>query len=137
MQKSIPLASSSAALRAAFGRLCRSEQPDAKIYALSLAGKPAFAEAFLASLAGQGKLRLVDAVTFHGYPRNPDNLKTCEDIKSVVSAKPAYLAAQNVFSIFDSNVVVKFIDPSTRRPPEGCFHACRRRPRRRAGGLGL
>lgn len=64
--------------------IIRSEQPDAKIYALGLAGNLGFAESFLASLAGQGKLGLVDAVTFHGYPQNPDHLKSYDGIKSVV-----------------------------------------------------
>lgn len=64
--------------------IIRSEQPDAKIYALSLSGNIGFAEVFLASLAGQGKLGLVDAVTFHGYPHNPDQLKSYDEIKAVV-----------------------------------------------------
>jgi len=65
--------------------MIRSEQPGSKILALSFAGKMDFADAFLAGLSGQGKLGLVDAITFHGYPQNPDNLGAYNAIKTVVA----------------------------------------------------
>ena len=51
--------------------MIRAEQPDSRIYALSLSSSVPFATEFLRSLRDQGKLGLVDAITIHGYPTNP------------------------------------------------------------------
>lgn len=51
--------------------MIRSEQPDSRIYALSLSSSVPFATEFLRTLRDQGKLGLVDAITIHGYPTNP------------------------------------------------------------------
>jgi hypothetical protein len=54
--------------------IVRAEQPAAKIYALALAGtgSTAFAEPLLQLAQQRGRLDLVDAITIHGYPKNPD-----------------------------------------------------------------
>lgn len=53
--------------------IIRAEQPQAKIYALALCHKVSFGVRFLEILQQHGKLSLVDAVTVHGYPKNPDD----------------------------------------------------------------
>lgn len=65
--------------------IIRSEQPRARIYALGLAGQVPFAEKFLEELNRHGKLGLVDAITFHGYPRNPDDTWTVDKLRAVVA----------------------------------------------------
>ncbi|WP_157638101.1 GH39 family glycosyl hydrolase [Flexithrix dorotheae] len=52
----------------------RAAQPDAKIIALSIAGvgRVEFVGGFFDYLKERGKVDLVDVVSFHGYPRNPD-----------------------------------------------------------------
>lgn len=72
--------------------MIRAEAPDAKIYALGIGGKLEFADTFLASLAAQGKLGLVDAITFHGYPSNPDNLSLYTGLKEIVDKYHAGIA---------------------------------------------
>ena len=53
----------------------RSEHPEARIVALAIAGvgNTQFVEGFFNYLQERGKVGLVDVVTFHGYPRIPDN----------------------------------------------------------------
>lgn len=54
--------------------IVRELQPESRLYALALAHDADYAEAFLSSLKTRGRLDLVDAVTIHGYPRNPDEI---------------------------------------------------------------
>lgn len=58
--------------------IIRKEQPEAKIYGLAMAGsKPGddtFALEFLIWIKVLGKTDLLDAVTVHGYPANPDEV---------------------------------------------------------------
>lgn len=54
--------------------IIRQEQPEARIWALALAGDAGFAERFLRRLAETGRTNLLDAITVHGYPANPDDL---------------------------------------------------------------
>jgi hypothetical protein len=68
--------------------IIRAEQPEAKIYALSLAKDTAYAGRFLDAIATAGKLNLIDAITFHGYPRNPDDLTTFEELRTIVARYP-------------------------------------------------
>lgn len=68
--------------------IIRAEQPGARIYALSLAHRAEYARDFLKAVEAQGKLGLIDAITFHSYPHNPDDLKTYEELKAVVEAFP-------------------------------------------------
>jgi hypothetical protein len=68
--------------------ILRAEQPAARIYALSLAHRADYARDFLKAVEAQGQLGLVDAITFHSYPHNPDDLKTYEDLRAVVATFP-------------------------------------------------
>ncbi|MCX7044800.1 MAG: hypothetical protein NTX50_04830 [Candidatus Sumerlaeota bacterium] len=65
--------------------IIRAEQPGARIYGLGLAGNFAFAEDFLRLLKEQGKTGLLDAVTFHGYPRNPDDTSGVDKMRSLLA----------------------------------------------------
>lgn len=60
-------------------------QPEGRIFALGLAGKLDYADRFLAGLQARGALDLVDAITLHGYPRNPDDLSSIEGLREVVA----------------------------------------------------
>jgi hypothetical protein len=51
----------------------RSVQPRARIVGLALAYKMDFAETFLSGLAASGKADLLNQVSFHYYPHNPDD----------------------------------------------------------------
>jgi hypothetical protein len=67
--------------------LVRKAQPNARLLALGYAGvsNTAFLTEFFEVLKAKGKLDLVDVVTFHGYPSNPDALyPTIDKLKSVV-----------------------------------------------------
>ena len=55
--------------------IIRAEQPRGKIYALSLSSNVPYAEEFLRLMRGWGQLGLIDAITFHGYPKNPDETR--------------------------------------------------------------
>ncbi len=65
-------------------RIIRAEQPHARIYALALAGNLAFAERFLQFAAGQNAFDLMDAVTIHGYPRNPDDTSNIDQLRAII-----------------------------------------------------
>lgn len=51
-------------------------QPKARLLAMGLAGvgKSEFVRAFFETLKAKSKLHLIDVLTFHGYPSNPDDL---------------------------------------------------------------
>ncbi len=55
--------------------IIRRQQPKARLLALAIAGigNTAYVESFLKPLAEQKKLHLVDQITVHGYPENPDS----------------------------------------------------------------
>ena len=55
--------------------IVRTEQPGARLYALSLAGGAPYMEEFLRFMRDWDKLALIDAITFHGYPKNPDETR--------------------------------------------------------------
>lgn len=67
--------------------IIRAEQPGAQIYALALAntGKMEFAEALLELAKGRGQLGLIDAITIHGYPKNPDDTRAVERFRELVA----------------------------------------------------
>lgn len=67
--------------------IIRSQQPAARIYALALAstGKTEFAETLLKLAKERGQLGLIDAITIHGYPRNPDDTGPVERFRELVS----------------------------------------------------
>lgn len=55
--------------------IIREVQPEGKTIAFALAfpGATEFVRGFLDSMKEKGKLHLIDKVSFHGYPRNPDD----------------------------------------------------------------
>lgn len=64
----------------------RALQPQGRIIALSLSSQLDYADQFLAGLKAQGRLDLVDIITIHGYPRQPDNLDNIDRLKTLVAA---------------------------------------------------
>lgn len=65
--------------------IIRSEQPQARIYALALAHKVPYVESFLARVQQHGKLGLVDAITVHSYPANPDSTSLVDQTRAVIA----------------------------------------------------
>lgn len=63
----------------------RELQPAARIWALGLAGKVEYAAGFLAGVQARGQLALVDAITFHGYPKNPDDTALADRLAELVA----------------------------------------------------
>lgn len=64
--------------------IIRAEQPEGKIYALSLSTNMVYAEAFLLNLRERKKLPLIDAITYHGYPMNPDDTSLADQLRAVL-----------------------------------------------------
>lgn len=65
-------------------KLIRALQPQGKIIALSLSNNLDYADRFLADLKAQGLLDLVDAITLHGYPSNPDDTSNLDRLRAVI-----------------------------------------------------
>lgn len=65
--------------------MIREEQPKGRIFALGLAGNMKYAEDFLGLVQQRGKLDLIDAITVHGYPRNPDDTGTVDKLRAVIA----------------------------------------------------
>ncbi len=63
----------------------RGEQPKAKIFALGLAGNLNFAEKFLEAVKAGNKLGLIDVLTIHGYPKNPDDTLPMDKARAMVA----------------------------------------------------
>jgi hypothetical protein len=63
----------------------RAEQPKARLHALALAHKTPYAEAFLARVHQRGKLALIDAITVHGYPNNPDDTRSVDELRALIA----------------------------------------------------
>ena len=68
--------------------IIRQEQPGAKIYGLAMAGEESFALEFLIWIKVLGKTDLLDAVTVHGYPVNPDEVYATRMQKTLKSHAP-------------------------------------------------
>lgn len=68
--------------------IIRKEQPGAKIYGLAMAGEETFATEFLIWLKVLGKTELLDAVTVHGYPENPDDVNAVRTAKLLKKYAP-------------------------------------------------
>jgi hypothetical protein len=66
--------------------MVREVQPKGQLWALALAGNTDYADKFLAGMQARGKLDLIDAITFHGYPRNPDDTTRVDKLRAI-SAK--------------------------------------------------
>jgi hypothetical protein len=65
--------------------IIRTEQPRARIYALALAHKVPYAESFLARVDQRGKLALIDAITVHSYPNNPDDTRNIDQLRAIIA----------------------------------------------------
>jgi len=65
--------------------MIRAVQPRSRIWALGLAGNLPYAEEVLRGLQARGKLDLVDAITIHGYPRNPDDTTNLDRLRALVA----------------------------------------------------
>jgi hypothetical protein len=52
-------------------------------HALALAHAADYADTFLAGMKARGKLDLIDAITFHGYPRNPDDTALVDKLRAI------------------------------------------------------
>lgn len=74
-----------AALFIRTARIIREEQPAGRIYALALAHRAPYAAAFLDVMQKQGQLGLIDAITFHGYPRNPDDTSLTDELRTIIA----------------------------------------------------
>lgn len=66
-------------------RIVREVQPEGKVYALALAHTPEYAERFLDLMADAGELDLIDAITLHGYPRNPDDTAIIDRLRAHIA----------------------------------------------------
>jgi hypothetical protein len=73
--------------------IIRAEQPKARIYALALAnpGKTEFAEALLKLAKERGQLGLMDAITIHGYPTNPDDTRAVERLRELAARYASHI----------------------------------------------
>jgi len=69
----------------------RELQPKGRIRALALAGNLDYADQFLAGMKARGKLGLVDEITFHGYPRNPDDTTPVDKLRAIIAKHGATL----------------------------------------------
>ena len=65
--------------------MVRALQPQGKLWALGLAGNADYADKFLAGMQAKGKLDLIDAITFHGYPRNPDDTTLTDRLRAFIA----------------------------------------------------
>lgn len=65
--------------------ITREVQPRARIWALGLANTFTYAEEFLAGLQARGKLGLLDAITIHGYPKNPDDTTNVDRVRALLA----------------------------------------------------
>jgi hypothetical protein len=66
--------------------IIRTAQPQARLYAFGLAGAPVpFAETLLKLAKARGQLGLIDAITYHGYPHNPDATRDVEAMRALVA----------------------------------------------------
>jgi hypothetical protein len=65
--------------------IIRAEAPGARVWALGLAGNLAYADQFLAQMQQKGKTSLIDAITVHGYPRNPDDTSIVDKMRALLA----------------------------------------------------
>lgn len=68
--------------------LIRAAQPEARIFALGLANtsSTAFTESLLQLAQQRGQLGLVDAITIHGYPKNPDDTRSVDRFRELAAS---------------------------------------------------
>lgn len=65
--------------------MVRGLQRESRILALAMVGNVDFADQFLAAVQAKGRLDLVDAITIHGYPRNPDDTTNIDRLNAVIA----------------------------------------------------
>ena len=114
--------------------ILRAEQPGGRIYALALAHKLPFAEAFLQRLRDAGKTDLMDAVTVHGYPHNPDNTSEADGVRALLAkyAPHAWCGrASPARRRSGSRITLSRTNPGARIPrPSGTCAGCWRTTRK-------
>ncbi|HEX3730073.1 MAG TPA: hypothetical protein VHV47_09730 [Opitutaceae bacterium] len=66
-------------------RTILSLQPHARIWALALAGHIDYADSFFSALKTGRQLALVQRITLHGYPRNPDDVEGLAQLRKVLA----------------------------------------------------
>lgn len=66
--------------------IIRELQPHGRIIALSLSNKLDYADQFLAGLKARGQLDLVDVITIHGYPINPDDTTNIDLLRAIIAS---------------------------------------------------
>lgn len=75
-----------------------------QIYALALAGHLDYAFDFIAGMTERKKLDLIDTITIHGYPPNPDNTQNIEQLRERIAQTgqpiPVYLGETGAPSKF-------------------------------------
>ncbi len=72
--------------------IVRAAQPQSQLWALALAHSPDYADKFIAGMKARGKLGLIDAITYHGYPRNPDDTKLADQLRASIAKHGAKIA---------------------------------------------
>lgn len=65
--------------------MVRALQPESRIIALAMVGNADYADQFLAAVQAKGRLDLVDVITIHGYPRNPDDTTNIDRLTAVIA----------------------------------------------------
>ena len=63
--------------------MIRAVQPTGRVWALALAHTADYADTFVAGMKARDKLDLIDAITFHGYPRNPDDTALVDKLRAI------------------------------------------------------
>lgn len=65
--------------------MIRAQQKESRIIALALIRNFEFAGKFLDGMKAKGRLDLIDAITIHGYPRNPDDTTNIDGLQAVIA----------------------------------------------------
>ena len=65
--------------------ILREVQPAARIFALALARTPAYADRYLSGMQARNQLALIDAITIHNYPRNPDDTLLTDQVRALIA----------------------------------------------------
>jgi hypothetical protein len=65
--------------------IIRAVQPTGKIYALALCYNLDYADKFLTGMTDRKKLDLIDAVTIHTYPNNPDETRNIDQLRARIA----------------------------------------------------
>lgn len=72
--------------------IVRAAQPKSQLWALALAHSPEYADKFIEGMKARGKLGLIDAITYHGYPRNPDDTRLADQLRACIAKHGARIA---------------------------------------------